>query len=260
MLPEFDIQTGWGDEAGETPAMANWLKVPPGQAHTITLLLPPEVMPRYLGHWHQPTKQFRRCTAPACALCDRGQGKQQRFVQAVVDEAGTHWIWEFGQVQALQIKALVAEAGGSLAGLAVTLMRPDAPGSPPIIVIPAVPWLDLEALPAPVDAKALLAGVWRRQALLRGKAGEERQRPLPGPPLPPPARPPGAVAPPTPEVTSPKLPPSAAQCFPERPEPSASNRLSEQPSACILAYVKRFGKLPRGYHPTAGIDCAVPPP
>jgi len=143
---------------------------------------------------------------------------------------------------------------GEPGGLAVTLMRPDAPGSPPIIVIAADPWLDLEALPAPVDAKALLAGVWRRQALLRGKAGEERQRPLPGPPLPPPARPP------TPEVTAPKLPPSAAQCFPERPEPSASNRLSEQPSACILAYVKRFGKLPRGYHSEAGIDCTVPPP
>ena len=254
MPHEFDIETGWGDEAGETPAMANWLKVPPGQAHTITLLLPPEVMPRYLGHWHQPTKQFRRCTAPTCALCDRGQGKQQRFVQAVVDEAGTHWIWEFGPVQALQIKALVAEAGGGLAGLAVTLMRPDAPGSPPIIVIPADPWLDLEALPAPVDAKALLAGVWRRQALLRGKAGEERQRPLPGPSLPLPTRPP------TPEVAPPKQQPSVTQCPPERPEPSASNRLSEQPSACILAYVKRFGKLPRGYHSEAGIDCTVPPP
>ena len=251
-LPDFEIETGWGDEAGEIPPTAEWLKVLPGQARTITLLLLPESMPRYLGHWHQPTHQFRRCTAPTCALCDRGQGKQQRFVQAVVDEEGTHWVWEFGPVQARQIKALVADAGGALesrsgsalesrsgsalAGLAVTLMRPAAPGNPPIIVLQADPWLDREALPDPVDAKALLAGVWRRQALLRGKAGEERPAPrpalLPTVPLP---------TAPTPKVAPSECPPSAPLCFPERQEAPTPDRLSGPPSGFALEYERKSG-------------------
>lgn len=231
-LNDFGIETGWEDDDDRQQQTADWFHIRAGDDRECTLLLTQSQMIRYWGHWVQPARRFQPCTggkdfAPLCPHCRRSIGKQVRYVQVVVDPFGTQWLWEFGKLQWNSLKQIVGD--GSLAGLAVGVKRLSAPGNPPVIVQQADPWLDAAALPVPVDAAALLRGVFMRQALLRGKGAPDLDRNPRDvnprldldPRLDLPTTPPAPKA-----ALSPSAPP-AAQSFPERPLLSTPDRLSD---------------------------------
>lgn len=164
------ISEGWGDEEQPYSGQADWLHLSPGDVVNVRVLS--QTPTRYYAHWAGDLRRFVKCEGPRCARCVLRLPQRKHFVLAVLDDDERQWVWEFGELQAQQVRVLLP-AGAELRGLALRLVRPPARGNPPVLVHSGEPGAGTNLLPEPVDVAGILSAVWLRAAFAQGKAKQQ---------------------------------------------------------------------------------------
>jgi len=138
----------------------HWFHVYPGKALLLCFLSPAALW--YVGHYEGG--RMRLCIGEGCELCEKGCGKQIRYVVSAVEVTTRKvGVIEVGESIALTLKDLCSRNGG-LRGMIVECMKATKSKHSRMEMVPVHEAPPAWALAlAPLDLREVLEKTWQRQ-------------------------------------------------------------------------------------------------